>query len=341
MITLHCGLHKTGSSSIQFALQHYARGRAVMVPRPGEDQSDGAWLSRLEQLARHPEGVLSDEKLLGSPFDGYRQAHERAELVSRALAGREFRIVVYLRPQIDWLPSVYLQGVQEGRPEDPDEFWARLADEPLLKWGALLDILQNRTGAAQVVARAFGGGRDAVADFLGLCGVRVHPGMPAIAENVSIAPIQAPLLLALNRQPGITASERARLRDVFQSRLRPGAPSGWSAFPESVVEQVRARTLADWESVTARVSSTDPVEGERFAALVEAWARPALPFPGTALEGLGARQELLRSVRVLAIDSGPRSRPLAQRLRAASRRAQRVASAGWSRTQGTLRRGRA
>ncbi|MDO8307719.1 MAG: hypothetical protein Q7V58_05090 [Actinomycetota bacterium] len=286
----------------------------MIVPRPGDDQSDVAWSRRLARLAAGQHGILSDEKLLGSPFDAYAQAHPRAGLMRKALGGREFQVIVYTRPQPEWLASVYLQGVQQGRLDQPEEFWARVADAPLLQWSAMVDLLEQESGAARVVVRAYGGDRDVVADFSNLCGFKVNVTRPAIRDNVSIAAIQAPLLLALNSDPSLTTENRNQLRHVFQNVLRPGAPMGWSAFPAPVVQAIRDCTHADWARLTARVAATDPAEGERFARLDQVWRQPLLPFPGTGLEGPGAREEMIRSLAVLANATTLPQRSLVSRL---------------------------
>ncbi len=293
MITLHCGLHKTGSSSIQLALAHARLTGTVVLPRPGDDQSDAAWRSRLARVAAG--GVLSDEKLLGSPFDGYSQAATRLGLVRTEVAGRPSRVVVYLRPQPDWLESVYLQGVQEGRRDSPEEFWSRVRDAPLLQWSALIDLLAAESGADAVLVRPYGPGVDVIADFAATCGLPSSVSRVSLRENVSIAAIQAPVLLELGVDDTLTHADRNRLRGLFQRQLAAGASREWSAFPPDVQADIRHRTREDWASVGVRVREVDPVLGERFRALEARWDLPIRPWPTDT----DVRAELVRSLRVL------------------------------------------
>ena len=140
MITVHCGLHKTGSSSIQVALPlvvSTAR-RAIVTPDPRDDRSELGWARRLRALTAAPDAIFSDENLLGDPDDAYRVSPDRVALLRDSLAGSSFQLVVYLRPQVDWLGSVYLQGVQEGRTTSPEDFLAGVTSQRFLAWSNLV-----------------------------------------------------------------------------------------------------------------------------------------------------------------------------------------------------------
>ena len=318
MITVHCGLHKTGSSSIQLALAH-ARVSGVVVPRPGDDQSDAGWRERLHRVLDG--GVFSDEKLLGTPFDGYAQAPSRLDIVRASLRGRPCRLVVYLRPQPDWLESVYLQGVQEGRPEGPEEFWSRVREAPLLQWSGLLDLLEADGGAQQVLVRPYGDDVDVVADFALTCGVPGTVGRSEMRENVSISAIQAPVIRVLGADGHLGPAECGRIRATFQHRLALGAPRGWSAFPEDIQREIRDHSRADWAAVSARVARSDPEAGARFEALLGRWGAETRPFPTEDV----IRAEIVRSLRVLAsMGSMPLPPSLASRVATRLRRYTRL-----------------
>ena len=321
MITLHCGLHKTGTSSIQFALRR-ARLRGVVVPRVGDDQSDGGWQERLRRLSKG--GLLSDEKLLGNPFDGYAQAPARLDIVRKTLGDRPRCLVVYLRPQPDWLESVYLQGVQQGRLEGPEEFWSRVRDAPFLQWSALLDLLEASGGAREIVVRPFGDNVDVVRDFALTCGLPSAVGQSQARANVSISAIQAPVLRSLSASQDLSPAERGQLRSAFQHTLAPGAPNGWSAFPEAIQREILDRTRADWLAVSARVGRFEPEAGTRFEVLQGRWKADIRAFPTEDV----VQEEMMRSLRVLAsTEPLPAEIPLGLRV---VKRLQRYARSRWA-----------
>jgi hypothetical protein len=302
MITIHCGLHKTGSSSIQLALELCSkRGRAIFTPTSGDDRSEDGWRERLTRLGRAQDAVFSDENLLGSPYDGYQLAPERVAMLREALHGARYQIAVYLRPQVDWLPSVYLQKIQEGGTFGPEDFWAFIKGEPYLRWSNLLHLLRSDSGAEQVFARAHTRSRDAVADCFGLVGLGKPPrtGPMMIRENASIAAAQAPLLRQLNDLPGVDDAQRKAFRTVFQRDLAPGADKTQSPFPQAIHSEIAAQFRSDWSGVIS-----DPFAAEDRNAFQEDLKRYDVappPYAGNSFEAVSIQTEALRSLRVLSL----------------------------------------
>ncbi|MDQ5975999.1 MAG: hypothetical protein QG661_3208, partial [Actinomycetota bacterium] len=259
MITIHCGLHKTGSTSIQVALgsRTVRRSSYVVVPRETDDQSESGWAARLLSLREHPEGVFSDEKLLGSPYDGYRLAPERVNLVASTLRGLRFQVVLYVRPQIDWLPSLYLQSVQVGRTEDPYSFWSSIADAPFLSWVSLVRLLESASEAERVVVRAYVPGRDVVSDFMSVLGSQARPNR-SVRVNRSISAAEAPILLGINRDSSLTQVQRTKLRSVFQAQARVEHGAVLSPFPLSLQDEIRTAFREDWSTLGPIVAAGDP-----------------------------------------------------------------------------------
>jgi hypothetical protein len=304
MITIHCGLHKTGSSSIQLALDLCTkRGRAIVTPKPGDDRSEDGWRERLKKVSKTQDAVFSDENLLGSPYDGYQLAPERVAMLGEALHGSRYQIVVYLRPHVDWLPSVYLQGVQEGRTTGPESFWTSIKDEPYLRWSNLLHLVGSDSGAEQVVARAHTRSRDAVADCFELVGLGKPPrtGPNMIRENASIAAAQAPLLRELNDLPGVDDAQRKLFRTVFQRDLGLGADKTQSPFPLAIQSEISAYLRSDWSALIAT-----PYAAEDVHVFQEALGRydvATAPYAGGSFEDLSIQHEAMRSLRVLSLSN--------------------------------------
>lgn len=313
MITIHCGLHKTGTSSIQLALRNSRRLKRVIVPKPGNDQSDKAWRERLLQARNST--LLSDENLLGAPFDGYASAQSRLAIMREALSGCEYRLVVYLRPQPDWLESVYLQGIQQGYLQSPEEFWSQMRRAPYLQWSPLLDVLERESGASALIVRPYGDGTDSVTDFFETCSLprqlRRFRQSP-LRENVSISPLQSAVMRKVAAGSDLTIADRQRLRSVFQEVLKNYARWDFSLFSAQVMKEIRDQTFPDWRKVTERVAAQDSLLGERFAWLESCWETPLLPAPNdTDIDA-----ETARSLRILALSMNYEpQRPRLHRLR--------------------------
>jgi hypothetical protein len=303
MITIHCGLHKTGSSSVQLALELCTkRGRTIVTPKPGDDRSEHGWRERLSKVAASQDAVFSDENLLGSPYDGYQLAPERVAMLREALDGARYQIVVYLRPHVEWVPSLYLQSVQEGRTMAPEAFWASIKDQPYIRWPILLDLLQRESGADQVIARAHIQSRDSVNDFFSRVGLGNPPrtGPAMIRENVSIAAVQAPILVALNSDGDPSGDEMPNLRYAFQNLLAGGARLGLSPFPVGIQAEIAEQFRSDWSELAEFLALTDQAEESVVRESLKVWPTETLPFAGGALDAPFVKEEVLRSIRFLA-----------------------------------------
>ena len=302
MITIHCGLHKTGSSSIQLALKlRSKRGQLIVTPKSGDDRSEHGWRERLSKVAKAQDAVFSDENLLGSPYDGYQLAPERVAMLREALGGSRYKIMVYLRPHVDWLPSVYLQGVQEGRTIDPEIFWASIKDEPYLRWSNLLHLLGSDSGAEQVLARAHTRSRDTVSDCFEFVGLGKPPrtGPTMIRENASIAAAQAPLLRELNDLPGVDDAQRKLFRTVFQGDLALGADKTQSPFPLAIQSEISAYFRSDWSSIITTPYTADDMH--MFQEALTSYDVAIAPYAGGSFEDLSIQHEAMRALRVLSL----------------------------------------
>ena len=315
MITIHCGLHKTGSSSIQLGLQLAGdRRHPIVLSQPHESQSDDAWASRLRAL---PSGaILSDENLLGSPFDGYARAPERLRIIDESLSGRDYRFIVYFRPQLPWLQSLYLQGVQQGMDDAPEDFVDRVTASPCVRWQSMLGLLRG-SDATSVVARAYVSSRDVVGDFFAQASLGAPPdvGASGFRENPSITAVQAPILRTLNS--GADPAASARLRELFQGRLREGAPRGFSPFSAELQESCLHRFRDDWAALSEAVRSVDASEGLVFSELLAGWDQGATASAGERITDPLVAAEMVRSLGVLAAASARHSADVGARIRQA------------------------
>ena len=87
VITIHCGLPKTGTSSIQAGLR-IARDtsrRQIWVPSERDENSEEWWTQRLTKMGRTRDGILSHEGLLFGNGGKDLISQERVELLRGCL----------------------------------------------------------------------------------------------------------------------------------------------------------------------------------------------------------------------------------------------------------------
>ena len=302
-LIVHAGLHKTGSSSIQFALRHstVTRGHRLFLPIEGGSQSEEEWLKRFRRLASSSQGILSDENFLGSPFDGYAKASQRITAFRDAMGRRPVSFVAYVRPQPRWLESLYLQGIQQGNSESPAEFLDQVLGAPNLRWSILGTVIRDELGADSLDFRPYSS-RDVVEDFFRSQSLGSPPSFSrnGLRINRSIAPIQGPLLRDLLSDPDLDSSDKLRIRRVFQSPLATGAMSGFSCFSEA--QQTEMRDVLTDDLVALKTSGLMAPEAldayGREVAKVK--AEQLLPWAEGPEADEALRSEALRCLQVLA-----------------------------------------
>ena len=303
MITVHCGLPKTGTTSIQIGLRLASAksDRLIIVPDERDDNSEEWWTQCLRKLGRSRDGILSHEGLL---FGTGKEliSEERVRLLRDCLAGSQFQVVIYLRPQIDWLASLYLQSATTGSTEGPELFWQRMKPQRMLIWSNLLTALREESGAVNVVARVHSSSRDAVTDFFHLCSLGDPPrvGKSPIRENLSIKAVQAPILIAINRETTSEAAEHGKLRQVFQQVLSQEAPGGFSPFPERVQRDISSTYMHDWDVVADSVGIQDKTEANVFKSESVRWRAIPIAYAGDSLEYSPVQREAMRTIGQLA-----------------------------------------
>ena len=250
MITIHCGLHKTGSSAIQLALRASLAAERIAVPVPGQPTSVELLSSSLRRLPE--DGILSDEHMLGTAFDGYKSVASRMAMVNDVLSGRRFQLVVYVRPQLRWLESLYIQGVQMGWMEDPGVFVERVTSSPWISWQLLTSHLVDVSRAERVVIRPYRTGVNVVSDFANVIGSRklAAQAYRGFRVNQSLSPRRAQLMhLAL--AAGVMEDRDAiSMRAMLSTtpNLQDGEPE--SIFPVALQQEITSRYQHEWSETT-------------------------------------------------------------------------------------------
>lgn len=302
MITIHVGLHKTGSTSIQAALRLIDHRRDLLVVPVG---SSSRWTSekfpqRLVDVSRSRHVIVSDENLLGEMLQVYSSAAQQLMQIREALDGADYQIVMYLRPQASWLASAYLQHIQEGGTLMGSNFLEEILEREFLEWRVLCGLLSRESGARRVWVRAYVPGRDVVRDFFAISGLG-SPPVPTTGKlriNASISATQALILRTLNADPSVSPDERLLMRRLFQGILVP-TNSRCSPFPQQDQETITRRFWPDWIALAEMLDDVDPNEAQVFRKSAVLWDTPALPYAGSRLSDPEVVAELLRCLRLL------------------------------------------
>ena len=187
---VHVGTHKTGTTSIQWFLRNnraLLAAHGVLIPRSGRSKNDAGHHNLTQELLASPEfaperGGLAEfvDELKGSVLPAACISCEDFSLLSGnpdalvrlrdaiVAGGYAPVIVVYLRPQISYLVSVYAEIVKNGN-RTPFSVYAREIVEhgsflwnglpgPPFRYDLLLANFAAVFGAGAIVARRYRGG---------------------------------------------------------------------------------------------------------------------------------------------------------------------------------------
>lgn len=299
MITIHVGLHKTGSTSIQAALGLVDHRRDLLVVPMGAPSrwSDENFTRRLVEASRSRHVIVSDENTLGEMLEVYESVSERLADIRSALAGSDYRIVMYLRPQTTWLASAYLQHVQEGGTLSGSNLLEQILKRRFLEWRALCGVVSQEVGARRVLVRAYVPSRDVVSDFFTVCdlGPPPAPTPGGIRINASISAPQATILRALNADSSVSPDERLHMRRLFQGVLA-STDSRWSPFSQQDQNTIVRRFRSDWMALADMLDDVNPAEAQVFRESAFLWDISPPPYSGSTLSAPAVVAELLRCV---------------------------------------------
>ena len=238
-VAFHVGAHKTGTSVVQSYLRDNARRlqrkRLYYVHRSAMNElvgwgdklvADTAPLARkIAQVARIPwfrAVVASHENTLGRPFvQGTAGLYPHAATVipalGRVLHPYRAKVLLSIRPQVEFVESYYLQLIHQGG-HQPFQEWLSQIDLDALSWRPIVDALHDAFGPQHVEILDF---REVQRDqqaYLRDFFRRIDPDLsidvhlPAV-RNPSIS--EKGLRLALAANPHLQSHAERRLMRIF------------------------------------------------------------------------------------------------------------------------------
>jgi hypothetical protein len=246
---LHVGAHKTGSSLIQKYLRdNVAEFESRRIHYVGRGDMNGyvGWggpvrdhphrfRGRLTQAAQSEATttIASHENSLGKPFSAkrpglYPGAGRNLDALAGVLEGLDSTVVLYVRPQADFVESYYLQHLHEGGTQTFQE-WIAGIDLDALSWQPLVAALRSTFGDDRVVVMDFREirlGQDAfLARFFEAIGVDAGDGISyKPVRNPSVSEKGMRMALAVNphlETPDQRVAVRKFLQRHFSNRKYP------------------------------------------------------------------------------------------------------------------------
>lgn len=304
-LVIHAGVHRTGTTSLQRALEKARPAlaeRGIVYPGTETNQQALAWaLHRGQSGTAEVRALLADARaagahavvLSGEDFAIHRDLGWLAPLAAEG----DVRVVFYLRRQDHWLMSWYNQHVKwpfdpKKSRMDPQAFLATLGDFHWIDYRALLDrwsaVLGDGRVGVGVVERGQVG--DVTADFLDRLGVGPASGPGGIAPEAERSNDSLPVhMLEVARHLDIydlKAGRRSRILNALRAGLADKAP----AAPLSTVYTPEERNR-----VLARFAASNQAAARRWLGREELFLEPP-PAPDAPYWRFPelSREELLR-----------------------------------------------
>ena len=171
---LHVGLHKTGTSSIQESLiknKKFLKKEDIIVlsnlPNISQISRQNSLNDSLikkcilelhDNLSRYQTKpvkiIISNEGLSGNPYNGYKYTKAIAENLSKVTKSIDTKIIIYLRKQDEFVESLYIQSIKEGKTHDFNEFLKSFRNNAF-DWCKYLNIWLRYFSKNQLLIRLY------------------------------------------------------------------------------------------------------------------------------------------------------------------------------------------
>lgn len=274
----HIGNGKTGSTSLQSFLSFNASldgaedAYEYCAIRPNGAVESGDWIlqeaerSVLNNAVSSPDiATLEDTSLLQSGLeeiwnrgkvpifsqeDWFRRGaeFERAQLFARL--GLTARIVVYVRPQVEWFNSAWWQwwawDERFTTPEDVLEEWGT----SFLCWDKFIKVWRRLHNVSELSVRIHTG--DVVRDFCDTLTAKPPKKQKARRENVSMS---EDLIKLYNSFPKMRQPHSSYIDAILTDKLGLGGGAPWVLTPD-VTQKIISACAADNEKLYERLDET-------------------------------------------------------------------------------------
>jgi len=177
---LHIGTWKTGSTTLQFYLNHFKKElkKENIYYLSGSDKivTDDRIIRKFKEIntdyikesrqkfkqivSRYDDSnasfVSSAEEFSGDPFTGYKNGHLVAEMLHRITEGLDLdvQIIIYLRRQDDFFESLYTHSIYLGKSHSFNEF-LNAFDRDSFQWLNIVDAFSERFGKKNITVKRF------------------------------------------------------------------------------------------------------------------------------------------------------------------------------------------
>ena len=265
--------------------------------------------------------VFSSESFLGNAWELFPEAQVAAAAMLQYLRNKsDFRLVIYLRPQIYWFQSLYTQFIQEGRSQQPVPFVEALMGMHYASYSHIISDMTAILGPHRLVVRPHLPKTDTLTDFRRLLGFpESRSGSRPLPANVSVTPQQVEILRRAN---ALTDSQllRHQVRVLFQNVVGSTGSGQRSVFPRELQRKLISFSQNDWNSLACIVSNTHEPQTET----IEAWSQLN---PDHLVEDWAGSEENLRDTIDAASEAILTAAPLTwQAIRSPMARARRFVS---------------
>lgn len=263
-------------------------------------EPNARWSRRVVARAQSQDVILSCEQALGSGRLCYRNLPERLDILGRAFQGAPITMIVFLRPQLPWLESNYMQLLQEGKGlQYPVESYLSTAlDSPFLRWSNLVETVATEFRPHKLRVLEYSP-NTAIKQIAHECQL-TREGPTEFRANTSLSAIRG---LAMSELVQDSTIDKRVLRFMLQSRLAPSRSQRRSPFTLDQQSAVLEHFRHDWDRVSHRQEAVSAGQWEEWKR--DEMARPLEPLVSSSLDR-DLFEEYLMVIRELLNSSGHR-----------------------------------